>query len=136
MVESGVTFARDLGAPRGLSARIRDEIRSGTAPGPRPLTRTNGHCWFMDNESARLSTACAASSPPACPYGRRWRRPRRPGCAPPDWRRRARSSRDTWPDLIAVDADPRSGVDALLDPPFVVVGGRVVKDVIGRAAAG
>ncbi|WP_433223458.1 amidohydrolase family protein [Microtetraspora malaysiensis] len=56
LVESGVTFARDLGAPRGLSARIRDEIRSGTTPGPRlmvagrPLTRPNGHCWFMGNE--------------------------------------------------------------------------------------
>ncbi|GAA4226978.1 imidazolonepropionase-like amidohydrolase [Streptosporangium album] len=56
LVESGVTFARDLGAPRGLSARIRDEIRNGTTPGPRlmvagrPLTRPNGHCWFMGNE--------------------------------------------------------------------------------------
>ncbi|MEV5707616.1 amidohydrolase family protein [Actinoallomurus sp. NPDC052274] len=56
LVESGVTFARDLGSPRGLSARIRDEIRDGTTPGPRlmvagrPLTRPSGHCWFMGNE--------------------------------------------------------------------------------------
>ncbi|MEV4248934.1 amidohydrolase family protein [Streptosporangium canum] len=56
LVESGVTFARDLGAPRGLAVRIRDEIRDGRTPGPRmmvagrPLTRPQGHCWFMGNE--------------------------------------------------------------------------------------
>lgn len=56
LVDSGVTFARDLGSPRGLSSRIRDEIRDGTTPGPRlmvagrPLTRPNGHCWFMGNQ--------------------------------------------------------------------------------------
>ncbi|MCG5212906.1 amidohydrolase family protein [Streptosporangium soli] len=56
LLDSGVTFARDLGAPYGLSVRIRDEIRAGTTPGPRlmvagrPLTRPNGHCWFMGNE--------------------------------------------------------------------------------------
>ncbi|MFC4116787.1 amidohydrolase family protein [Nonomuraea zeae] len=56
LVESGVTFARDLGAPGGLAARIRDEIRDGKTPGPRmmvagrPLTRPRGHCWFMGNE--------------------------------------------------------------------------------------
>lgn len=65
LVESGVTFARDLGAPqaaaphgdpRALAARIREEIGQGRTPGPRlmvagrPLTRPSGHCWFMGNE--------------------------------------------------------------------------------------
>ncbi|WP_308114803.1 amidohydrolase family protein [Streptomyces sp. ISL-12] len=53
LLSAGVTTARDLGAPGGLGVRVRDAIRSGLAPGPElvvsgaPLTKPDGHCWFM-----------------------------------------------------------------------------------------
>ncbi|MGW0707305.1 amidohydrolase family protein [Streptomyces sp. NPDC002643] len=53
LLSSGVTTARDLGAPAGLGVRVRDAIRAGLAPGPElvvsgaPLTVPDGHCWFM-----------------------------------------------------------------------------------------
>ncbi len=49
----GVTSARDLGVPHGVSVMVRDAVASGRLPGPRllvaiqPVTRANGHChWF------------------------------------------------------------------------------------------
>lgn len=49
----GVTTARDLGVPHGVSREVRDRIATGDARGPRllvaiqPVTRVDGHChWF------------------------------------------------------------------------------------------
>lgn len=49
----GVTTARDLGVPHGVSREVRDQIAAGSARGPRllvaiqPVTRAHGHChWF------------------------------------------------------------------------------------------
>jgi imidazolonepropionase-like amidohydrolase len=49
----GVTTARDLGVPHGVSREVRDRIAAGGAHGPRllvaiqPVTRADGHChWF------------------------------------------------------------------------------------------
>jgi imidazolonepropionase-like amidohydrolase len=56
LVESGVTTARDLGAPGVTSLTVRDEIAAGRLSGPRlmvagePLTSVNGHCWFMSQQ--------------------------------------------------------------------------------------
>jgi len=56
MLRAGITTARDLGAPTGLSIELRDAIDDGLTRGPRllvagsPVTTTGGHCWFMGGE--------------------------------------------------------------------------------------
>ncbi|MEX1077805.1 MAG: amidohydrolase family protein [Homoserinimonas sp.] len=63
LVESGVTFARDLGAPSKTAVTTRDAISAGRMIGPtlavagRPLTRRQGHCWFMGAEVESATTA-------------------------------------------------------------------------------
>ncbi|WP_299527682.1 amidohydrolase family protein [uncultured Streptomyces sp.] len=53
LVRTGVTTARDLGAPGGLALTVRDAVAAGEATGPSlvvsgpPLTVPDGHCWFM-----------------------------------------------------------------------------------------
>jgi imidazolonepropionase-like amidohydrolase len=53
LLASGVTTARDLGAPGFAALAVRDTIAAGRAPGPSlvvsgpPLTVPGGHCWFM-----------------------------------------------------------------------------------------
>ncbi|MFN8518613.1 MAG: amidohydrolase family protein [Chloroflexota bacterium] len=49
----GVTTARDLGVPHGVSREVRERVTAGAAHGPRllvaiqPVTRADGHChWF------------------------------------------------------------------------------------------
>ncbi|NMH99932.1 amidohydrolase family protein [Pseudonocardia sp. K10HN5] len=52
-LDAGVTTIRDLGDGHGLAFALRNEIASGTRPGPRilaagtPLTPPDGHCWFL-----------------------------------------------------------------------------------------
>lgn len=53
LLMGGVTTARDLGVPHGVSVDIRDGVARGDLPGPRllvaiqPVTRARGHChWF------------------------------------------------------------------------------------------
>jgi imidazolonepropionase-like amidohydrolase len=53
LVDSGVTTVRDLGDRGALTIQLREAIAAGEIPGPRilaattPLTRPNGHCWFL-----------------------------------------------------------------------------------------
>ncbi len=53
VLTAGVTTARDLGDRRFLSLALRDRLRADLSAGPElqvsgpPLTRTNGHCWFL-----------------------------------------------------------------------------------------
>ncbi|MFD8526570.1 amidohydrolase family protein [Streptosporangium canum] len=195
LVESGVTFARDLGAPRGLAVRIRDEIRDGRTPGPRmmvagrPLTRPQGHCWFMGNEidgpgaarrAVREEIEAGADLIKVMVTGGRMT----PGTDPVRFevspetlaavvdeahrlgvtvaahalstvgvQAAAAAGVDSvehgtfispeggdgydeagaikpgyLADLIAIDGDPREDVRVLLDPLFVLAGGRVVKE--------
>ena len=56
----GVTTARDLGVPHGVSRVVRDRIAAGAAQGPRllvaiqPVTRADGHChWFGRHAEGR-----------------------------------------------------------------------------------
>ncbi|GAA3366537.1 hypothetical protein GCM10020366_70540 [Saccharopolyspora gregorii] len=52
-LRSGTTTLRDCGDRDGITARLRDEIRTGATTGPRlittgpPLTVPDGHCWFL-----------------------------------------------------------------------------------------
>ncbi|MFJ9174425.1 amidohydrolase family protein [Streptomyces sp. NPDC102360] len=52
----GVTTARDLGDRGGLAVRLAQDIREGSAVGPRlvsatvPVTPPGGHCWFLGGE--------------------------------------------------------------------------------------
>mgnify|MGYP002620258143 CR=1 FL=1 len=56
LLRSGVTTAREMGAPAYLDLVVKDKIDSGIAVGPRllvsnrPITTTGGHCWFMGCE--------------------------------------------------------------------------------------
>jgi len=66
LVESGVTTARDLGAPGKTSLTVRDEIAAGHLSGPRlmvsgaPITSINGHCWFMSHQVSTSGEAAKA----------------------------------------------------------------------------
>lgn len=57
-LKSGVTTVRDLGDRRGLITDLRRSIEHGAIVGPRilaacaPLTRPEGHCWFLGGEVA------------------------------------------------------------------------------------
>jgi len=53
LLTGGVTTARDLGVPHGVSVDVRDAVARGELAGPRllvaiqPVTRRHGHChWF------------------------------------------------------------------------------------------
>lgn len=56
VIDGGVTTVRDLGDQAGLVAAFRDRVRCGEALGPRvltalsPLTKPQGHCWFLGGE--------------------------------------------------------------------------------------
>lgn len=56
LLESGVTTARDMGAPLYLDIEIRNQIHNATLSGPnllvsgKPVTTTHGHCWFLGSE--------------------------------------------------------------------------------------
>jgi imidazolonepropionase-like amidohydrolase len=58
LLAAGVTTARDLGAPRLLDVRAREQVRAGRLAGPdlllacQPLTTPGGHCWYMGGECA------------------------------------------------------------------------------------
>jgi len=56
LLRSGVTTAREMGAPDFLDLAVKAAIDIGIAAGPhllvstRPITTTGGHCWFMGCE--------------------------------------------------------------------------------------
>ncbi|MEB8338284.1 amidohydrolase family protein [Streptomyces endophyticus] len=56
LLSAGVTAARDLGDRNGLTVRLAQDIREGSAVGPRvvpattPVTPPGGHCWFLGGE--------------------------------------------------------------------------------------
>ena len=62
----GVTFVRDLGAPDRVALNLRDQISLKAITGPtifsagRPLTRPQGHCWFMGSEVHDAASAQSA----------------------------------------------------------------------------
>ncbi|WP_425839731.1 amidohydrolase family protein [Streptomyces fractus] len=56
LLSAGVTTARDLGDRNGLAVRLAQDIKEGSAVGPRvvpaatPVTPPGGHCWFLGGE--------------------------------------------------------------------------------------
>ncbi|MEU8326662.1 amidohydrolase family protein [Nonomuraea sp. NPDC048881] len=69
LLMSGVTTARDLGAPASLATEVKKLLATGKAPGPRlavagrPLTSPGGHCAVMGatcTSAADLSRAIQA----------------------------------------------------------------------------
>jgi len=56
-LRAGVTTLADTGARDTVTFALRDAIRMGLSCGPRlilsgrPLTRTGGHCWFLNGEA-------------------------------------------------------------------------------------
>jgi Imidazolonepropionase and related amidohydrolases len=56
LLRSGVTTAREMGAPAYLDLVVKETIDRGIAAGPRllvsnrPITTSGGHCWFMGCE--------------------------------------------------------------------------------------
>ena len=52
LLQSGVTFVRDLGAAHGVTIQLKKAVEEGLIPGPdmlcagRPLCITGGHGWF------------------------------------------------------------------------------------------
>lgn len=56
-LRAGITTLADTGARDTVTFTLRDAIRMGLSCGPRlilsgrPLTRTGGHCWFLNGEA-------------------------------------------------------------------------------------
>jgi imidazolonepropionase-like amidohydrolase len=65
-LDAGVTTVRDLGDRRFGSLALRDEHRSDPSTGPEllvagpPLTRRQGHCWFLGGEADTVEELRAA----------------------------------------------------------------------------
>ncbi len=65
-LDAGVTTVRDLGDRRFGSLVLRDRYRSDPASGPElvvsgpPLTRRQGHCWFLGGEADTVDELRAA----------------------------------------------------------------------------
>ncbi|MCA6094062.1 amidohydrolase family protein [Streptomyces sp. SCA3-4] len=64
-LRAGITTVRDLGDRGYLSLRLRDEYAAGAA-GPQivaagpPITRSEGHCWYLGGEADGSEQAVAA----------------------------------------------------------------------------
>lgn len=65
-LDAGVTTVRDLGDRRFGSLVLRDRYRAEPSTGPElvasgpPLTRTQGHCWFLGGEADTVDELRAA----------------------------------------------------------------------------
>ncbi len=65
-LDAGVTTVRDLGDRRFGSLMLRDRYRTEPSSGPElvasgpPLTRTQGHCWFLGGEADTVDELRAA----------------------------------------------------------------------------
>lgn len=65
-VAAGITTVRDLGDRRYVTLRLRQQLGRTPAAGPEilasgpPITRTGGHCWFLDGQADGPDALAAA----------------------------------------------------------------------------
>jgi imidazolonepropionase-like amidohydrolase len=65
-VAAGITTVRDLGDRGYVGLRLREQLRRTPAAGPEimasgpPITRTGGHCWFLDGQADGPEALAAA----------------------------------------------------------------------------